>query len=117
MGGEPPVSEWFGVEFDQEVVRLSAEPLGEEPWSQQFRWADIERICFRVEDITVSDGIYVFTRTRPESFAVPIEARGGKELWEEILSRGLFDAELAIEAAASTEGVFCWPPMPTESFE
>jgi len=111
------VSDWFSVEFDEDVVRLSAEPLEQEPWSQQFRWVDIKRICFKVEDVTTSDGIYVFTKARPESFAIPIEARRGKELWEEILSRGLFDAELAIEAAGSVEGIFCWPPIPTQSSE
>ncbi len=115
MCDELPVSEWFRVEFDQDVVRLSAEPVAHEPWSRQFRWADVERICFKVEDMTISDGIYVFTKRNAQSFAIPIEARGGQELWEEILNRGLFDVDLATEAASSNEGIFCWPPTPTES--
>jgi hypothetical protein len=57
----------------------------------------------------VSDGIYVFTRERPESYVIPTEARGGGELWSEILRRKLFDATLAIEAASSTGGLYCWP--------
>lgn len=110
-----PVSEWFAVEFDSEVVRVAAEPPGRKPWSQQFRWSDIERICFKAEGLTTSDGIYVFTRLRPESFAIPIEARGGQEFWAEVIDRGLFDPELAIQAASSTGGTFCWPPEPTPS--
>ena len=56
-----------------------------------------------------SDGIYVFTSDRPESYAIPTEAVGGSELWEEILRRGLFDPTLAIKAARSEEGLYCWP--------
>jgi hypothetical protein len=57
----------------------------------------------------MSDGIYVFTTLRPESFVIPAEASGGAALWNEIVRRGLFDAELAIEAASASEGLFCWP--------
>jgi hypothetical protein len=110
-----PVSEWFAVEFDSNVVRVSAEPPGRKPWSQQFGWSDIERICFKAEGLATSDGIYVFTRLRSESFAIPIEASGGQEFWGEVISRGLFDPELAIQAASSPGGTFWWPSEPAAS--
>jgi hypothetical protein len=59
----------------------------------------------------LSDGIYVFTNQRPESYVIPTEANGGGALWSEILRRGLFDPSLAIEAARSTGGIYCWPPQ------
>ncbi len=75
------------------------------------RWANVERVCFKAEYFAVSDGIYIFTDQRPESYAIPIQARGGQELWNEIVRCGLFDAALAIKALTSTEGLFCWPPQ------
>ena len=59
----------------------------------------------------VSDGIYVFTSERPESYVIPTEASGGQDFWFEILRRQLFDAKLAGEAAASRGGLYCWPPQ------
>ena len=104
------VREWYTVEFDADNIRLKANPPGGQPWSQELRWADIDRVCFVAEDFTVSDGIYLFTNQRPESYAIPVEAQGGQRLWGEIIERGLFDAALAVHAATSTGGVFCWPP-------
>jgi hypothetical protein len=106
-----PVSEWFTVEFDSQVVRMEAEPPGRAAWSEQFRWSDIERVCFKSEDFATSDGVYVFTRLRPESYVIPIEAQGGQDFWAEVIERGLFDAELAIQAAGSAGGTFCWPEV------
>jgi hypothetical protein len=105
-----PVSEWFFVTFDEHVVRMRAEPPGREQWSDEFLWDSITRICFKAEDLLGgSDGIYVFTTERPTSYAIPAEASGGQELWSEILRRHLFDADLAIRAALSDGGLFCWP--------
>ena len=104
-----PLDEWFFVTFDDDQVHLRAEPPGSEPWSQSFRWDSIVRVCFKAEDMWVSDGIYVFTTERPESYVIPTEANGGNELWGEILLRKLFDAALATEAIRSTGGLFCWP--------
>lgn len=105
-----PLSDWYTVEFDAEEVRLSASPPGHQAWEQSFRWDTIERVCFEAAGFAVSDGLYIFTSLRPESYVIPIEAVGGQELWFEIIDRGLFDAELAIQAAASAETIFCWPP-------
>jgi hypothetical protein len=104
-----PPNEWFFVTFDEQAVHLRVEPDGKAAWSHSFRWDSIIRICFKAEDLLVSDGIYVFTNERPESFVIPTEAHGGQALWSEILRRQLFDAALAIEAAGSTGGLYCWP--------
>jgi len=105
-----PLDEWFFVSFDEQAVHVRAEPPGEASWSQSFRWDSVVRVCFKAEDMWLSDGIYVFTRERPESYVIPTEAQGGGELWSEILRRKLFDASLAIEAAGSAGGLYCWPP-------
>jgi len=108
--GIPKLPEWFRVRFDASTVYMHADPPGKAAWSQSFPWDSIERIMFRAEGFESSDGIYVFTRLRPESFVVPMEAKGGSDLWDEILRRGLFDPELAIQAASSSGGDFWWPP-------
>ena len=109
-GRPKPLHEWFFVTFDEQAVHVRAHPPGKPSWSQSFRWESVVRICFKAEDLFVSDGIYVFTNERPESYVIPTEAQGGGELWSEILRRKLFDAALAIEAARSTGGLYCWPP-------
>lgn len=103
------LDQWYEVKFDDETVFLKAEPPGCEAWSQCFLWSEVERICFKAEGLEASDGIYVFTSQRPESFVIPTEAKGGAEFWSEVLDRGLFDAELAVRAASAVSGTFCWP--------
>jgi hypothetical protein len=100
---------WFFVSFDAVTVRIRAGPPGQEPWAQEFPWSSIVRVCFQAEDFEVSDGVYVFTSLRPESFVIPTEANGGSEFWGEVLRRKLFDAELATQAASATNQLFCWP--------
>jgi TPR repeat protein len=109
-GKVAPTINWFQVRFDDEKVYMAAQPADREPWTQDFRWADIKQICFKAENIYMSDGIYVFTKIRPESYVVPTEAIGAQELWSELIRRGLFDAELATTAATAIEGQFWWPP-------
>jgi hypothetical protein len=106
-----PLSEWCFVTFDEEAIHVRAEPPGRAPWSIDLRWASITRVCFQANDLFASDEIYLFTAARPESWVVPTEASGGGELWQEIIRRALFDPELAIQAASSTGGVYCWPPV------
>jgi hypothetical protein len=108
------VSDWYFVTFDDQVVRLQARPPGREPWEQEFRWDKIVRVCFMAEkDMWTSDGIYVFTSERPESYAIPSEASGGSEFWAEVLRRRLFDPALAIRAALSDGELLCWPDAAT----
>ena len=108
-GRPKPLCWWFIVTFDEQTVHMHAAPPGETPWSQSFRWDDIIRICFKAEGMCFSDGIYVFTSTRPESYVIPTESCGGAELWSEIVRRKLFDTELAVEMLCSFEGLYCWP--------
>lgn len=104
------VFDWFSVRFDAQRVYLEASPPGRVRWSQAFAWADVVRICFCAEGLDASDGIYVFTSRREASYAFPAEAKGGMELWYEILRRDLFSNELAIKAAGAVGGkLFCWP--------
>ena len=99
---------WFEVTWDQEFIYRNVSPPGKESWSDSFRWNQIERICFEATDPVYSDDLYFFTSERAESYVVPTEARGGSDLWEEVLRRKLFDPELAVEAALSESGMFCW---------
>jgi hypothetical protein len=64
----------------------------------------------KAEGLQASDGIYVFTSLRPESYVIPVEASGGLEFWNEIVRRRLFDAGLAVKVASLSEGLVCWPP-------
>ena len=107
----PPLEDWFRVTWSDTGVDLDVAPPGSDPWRASFKWSSVTRVCFKAEGPLASDGIYVFTSERPESYAIPTEASGGAGFWEEILKRGLFDPELAITAAQSTEGLYCWPPV------
>lgn len=103
---------WFHVTFDEAGFYRHVHPPSREGYDDFVRWDQIIRICFNLaEDFLFSDEIYVFTSDRPESYVIPTEANGASELWGEMIHRGLFDASLAITAATSSEGIFCWPPI------
>jgi len=104
---------WFQVTWDDEAIHLRVRPRLRRRWRAAIRWDSISRVCFKAENLLLSDGIYIFTTTRPESYVIPTEAVGGSDLWEELLKRRLFDPSLAIEAMAATSEIFCWPPAPT----
>jgi len=101
---------WYVVTIDDMSFSLSVSPPGREPWQATIAWDSVIRVCFVAEGPLTSDGLYVFTSTRPESWAVPTEAVGGAQLLDELMRRGLFDAGLAVRALTSLEGLFCWPP-------
>jgi hypothetical protein len=103
------VGTWYQVRFDEQGVHRSAQPPGGEPWKDFIAWDDIVRVCLEVEAFVETEGLYLFARHRPESYAIPMQADGGPELLQAIIERGLFPAELAIEAASAAEGLFCWP--------
>ena len=105
------VATWFRVTWDSEQVQLDVEPPGRSAWVASFPWTSVCRVCFKPEGVEASDGIYVFTTLRPESFVIPAEASGGAALWNEIVKRGLFSADLAVTAAIASDGIFCWPPL------
>jgi len=106
----PPLDAWFRVTFDDEGVALEAAPPGREPWRQSFAWSSVTLVCFKPGPLG-SDSIFVVTKERPQSYVVPIQAAGGGLFFDELITRGLFGAEMAIEAASATEGIFCWPPQ------
>jgi hypothetical protein len=108
-GDARKLENWYAVEWDEERIYRHVSAPGKEPWADSLAWKDVTRICFKAEVPELSDGIYLFTDRRLESYVIPTEAKGGSELWLEILRRRLFDAELAIEAASAVEGLFCWP--------
>ncbi len=103
------LGDWFHVSFDEAGVRRQVNPPGKEPWSDGFAWEDVVRVCLKAGDLFESDELYIFTRQRPESYVIPTEAEGGLALLGELVKRGLFDAQMAIEAATATEGLWCWP--------
>ena len=104
------LSEWFTVSFDDTHAHRDVRPPGGKPWADAFAFADVERVCIKTGDFLESDELYVFVRSRPESYVIPTEAGGGLDLLNELIRRGLFDAQLAIDAALSTESeLHCWP--------
>ena len=103
------LADWYQVRCDQTGFTRTAQPPGAEAWSDQVRWADIVRVCLEVEDFVTTEALYVFTNERPESFAIPMQADGGPELLQALIERGLFEAQMAIEAASAEAGLFCWP--------
>jgi hypothetical protein len=105
----PTIADWFRISFDDTAIHLDVAPPGGNAWKARIEWARIVRVCFKAADFLESDDIYIFTDERAESHLVPTEGAGGLELWNEIIRRGLFDAELAIRAASSTGELFCDP--------
>jgi hypothetical protein len=103
------IADWFQVRFDAAGIYRSAQPPGAGAWADHVRWADIIRVCLEVEDFISTEALYIFTRERPESYAVPMQADGGPELLQALIEHGLFDAQMAIEAASAEAGLFCWP--------
>lgn len=100
--------DWYIVTFDAEKIHRNVAPGQREPWSDFLNWSEIIKVCFEANGGIEPDCIYIYCSTRPESYAIPMEAAGAPELWDEILRRKLFDATLAIEAASATSGLFCW---------
>jgi hypothetical protein len=106
----PSLSDWFSVSCDANGVTISASPPGGEAWSDRFAWIDVNRICFKAGGLFDSDEYYVFTASRPESYVIPTEAYGVPAFLDEIMRRGCFPADVALEAATLSEGdLICWP--------
>ncbi|MBE2222911.1 MAG: hypothetical protein IAF02_15305 [Anaerolineae bacterium] len=99
---------WFEVAWDDEFIYRNVSPPGQESWHDKFRWQDLIRVCFEALDYLHSDNIYFLTSKQPESYVVPTEAKGASALWFEVIKTGFFDAELAIKAATTGSGIYCW---------
>jgi len=101
---------WFQVGFDETAIVLEVTPAEREAWTARIEWRRIIRVCFKTGDYFYTcDEIYIFSDERPESFLIPMEAVGAEGLWDEIMRRDLFSAALAIEAASTTDKLFCQP--------
>lgn len=98
--------DWYRVHFDEAGFYRSVQPPGGKPWSDHVRWDTVSRICLEMEGLSGSDTLYVFTRERPESYAIPLATDDGQALLRELIRRHLLEADLAIRAATS-EGLFC----------
>lgn len=105
--------EWYQVTFDEWGFGRTVSPPGQAAWQDQAAWAEIVRVCVETEGLFGSDSLYVFTRGRPESYQMPLAAESVRGLMAELIRRGLLDGQLAIDAALA-EGLYCWPPAPTE---
>ncbi len=103
------VRSWYAVEFDGGEIRRKVAPPGRDPWEDSLRWTDIIRVCLKMEAPGISDGMYLFTCQRSESYAIPMEASGGEALWNEIMRRGLYPPDQAREAFSHAEGFFEGP--------
>ncbi|MHA2140157.1 MAG: hypothetical protein ACXADC_05715 [Candidatus Thorarchaeota archaeon] len=103
---------WFHVKFDDEFIDIHVHPPEREERCARIKWAEIVRICFRPSDFLGSDEILIFTEGQEASYLIPVEADGGFALWDQIIDRELFDADLAIKLASSSDEEFhCWPSL------
>jgi len=111
MDDSKKLDAWFHVSFNDEGISWNVAAPGGEPWTDFVSWGQIIRVCFKSAEFFLStDEIYIFSKERPESYVIPMEADGGSDVWNELITRDLFDAELAIKAASAGEGeLFCWP--------
>ena len=106
------LNSWFHVTFDDTHVHLDVHPPGRPAWRDAFPWSAIVRVCFKDEGPYASDGLYIFTTLRPESFVIPTEADGGDALFVALFGRGYFPDEVFRQAISSTDGGFyCWPAL------
>jgi hypothetical protein len=103
--------EWYRVFCDDFGIHRDVAPPGGDAWSDEVAWSDIVRVCFKPGGIFESDEFYVFSSKRDASYVIPTEASGGGDLVGALVRRDLFSAELLIEAMASEDGLFCWPPV------
>jgi hypothetical protein len=102
--------EWFQVRCDDALITLQVTPPSRPAWEAQIRWERIIRVCFKANGWDGPDEVYLFTDERPESYLIPMIAVGANVMWDEIIRRRLFDAEVAIEAASAIDKLFCCPP-------
>lgn len=76
---------------------MDVSPPGKAAWSDKFKWADIERICFEATDYMFSDDLYFFTAGRSESYVIPTEAKGGCEIWQLVIEKSYLMQSLRLK--------------------
>ncbi|MGY5859380.1 MAG: hypothetical protein RTU63_08415 [Candidatus Thorarchaeota archaeon] len=101
---------WFEVDYDTDTITIRRRRFFFLKTVTEISWSRIIRVCFLAGDHIKFDEVYLISDERPESYVIPMDSYGGLQLWNEIIERGLFDAELAIKAASSSsDELLCWP--------
>jgi hypothetical protein len=104
------LSELLIVEFDDETVSVRVLADLEPGWNQNFRFADIKRVCFEDGGVFSSDVVYVSLTDREKAAVIPTEAGGGHELFGALCDRGYFPEPVWRRAVGDTSGgLHCWP--------
>jgi len=111
-----PLNQLLSVEFDDREVRVIVLERLDAEWNQNFRWADIKRVCFKDEGLYSSDRIFIELEGRQSPAVVLTEARGGTTFFGALCERGYFPEEVLRQALGETEGAsYCWPPKSSEN--
>ena len=80
-----PIEVWFHVTFDVGSIHIHIDIPEREEVRESLSWSEIIRVCFKTGDFMSPDEIYIFIKSRPESYLIPTEADGGSSLWGEIM--------------------------------
>ncbi len=104
--------DWYLISFNEQVISLDVSPPGHNAWDATIGWDDIVRVCYKTGEFPEPDDIYIFVKGREQSYRIPSTASNAEGLWAEILRRGLFDAEVAVQLMATSGEIHCFPPMP-----
>jgi hypothetical protein len=101
----------LSVAWDDEAVHVRVIQDLEPFWNQDFRWAEVRRVCIKDEGLSAPDIIFIGLVGREKPAFVFSEAKNGPEFIGELVKRGLFPVELLAEAMGSSSGdIYCWPP-------
>ncbi|MBU1281802.1 MAG: hypothetical protein KJ989_06195 [Gammaproteobacteria bacterium] len=103
------VSDWYQVSFNAFQISISAQPPGKDSWEQSVNWESIIRVLWQGEGGIISDGIYLFTSERSESYVIATDARGGESFVKELINRKYFSSQKFSEAVLQPYGSYCWP--------
>jgi hypothetical protein len=109
------VSELLTIQCDDDGARIRVLGRFALTWNQEFLWKDVTRVCFKDGGDFSSDMMFVETGGRKKPVAVLMEARGATQFFGQLVQRGLFPREIALEAINCSDGGFhCWPPAKSE---
>ncbi|HTD04062.1 hypothetical protein [Undibacterium sp.] len=105
----------LSVEFDDNEVRVIVLEQLEATWNQEFRWNDIDRVCFKDGGLYSSDVILIELKGRQTPAVILTEARGGNDFFGALTDRGYFPEEVWRRAMGETSGaMYCWPQKPAK---
>src|SRR5262245_42971815 len=105
-----PVSSLLAIDWDETSVRVCVLDELEPFWNQEFRWADVTRVCFKDEGIYASDILFLEVAGRENPICILTEARDGPAFIGQLVVRGLFPEHVFKKAlGCSNGGMICWP--------